>query len=575
LRVIAIIAAYNEERFIAGCLEHLFAHGVEAYLIDNSSTDRTVEIARGYLGRGLLDIETFPRSEGVYRWREILERKEELARTLDADWFMHVDPDEMHLPPRADQTLAEAFAEVEEAGCNVVDFQEFVFVPTRQSPDHDHPNYQETMRWYYPFTPSPGPRRMSAWQQQSGPIGLGNHGGHKLNWPGMKLYPEKFPMKHYLFLNARHILHKYGNRKFEKAEIERGWHGWRMRLEEESIVLPSQDELKTYTSGEELDPSNPRKQHVAESWAVSNRRWRANREGLSEYAVRWNWTDGPSGSGFTAVLRVKDEARSLPWVLPGVLRSVERVIVVDNDSTDGTADVARRVAAEAGLEDRLRVLSYPFAVSRCGPEHLRTFPDSVHSLTYFYNWSFSHVRTPYALKWDGDMVLTPQGERVLRDLAWQLQDLGAALTMRRDPVYVASDRVAYVDTMLGKAEPWGWPNSPAYTFAKAFDWELMLPRPGDPVIMLPDWACFELKWLDADEFSHWSHTDFKPEINARKRHEWELFHALREGSYLPEGVLRVESPDGTHVIEHLRGAYAPLRRERATSTTPSPNSSGG
>jgi glycosyltransferase involved in cell wall biosynthesis len=301
----------------------------------------------------------------------------------------------------------------------------------------------------------------------------------------------------------------------------------------------------------------------------------ANREGLAEYAVRWNWTDGPSGSGFTAVLRVKDEARSLPWVLPGVLRSVERAIVVDNDSTDGTADVARRVAAEAGLEDRLRVLSYPFAVSRCGPEHLRTFPDSVHSLTYFYNWSFSHVRTPYALKWDGDMVLTPQGERVLRDLAWQLQGSGAALAMRRDPVYVESDRVAYVDTMPGNAEPWGWPNSPAYTFEKAFDWELMLSRPGDPMIMLPDWACFELKWLDADEFSHWSHTDFKPEINARKRPEWELFRALREGSSPPGNVVRVESPGETHVIEHLRSTYAPLRRERATSTTPSSNSSGG
>ena len=276
--------------------------------------------------------------------------------------------------------------------------------------------------------------------------------------------------------------------------------------------------------------------------------------------MRWNWTDGPSGSGFTAVLRVKDEARSLPWVLPGVLRSVERVIVVDNASTDGTADVARRVAAEAGLEDRLRVLSYPFAVSRCGPEHLRTFPDSVHSLTYFYNWSFSHVRTPYALKWDGDMVLTPQGERVLRDLAWQLQGSGA-LTMRRDPVYVASDRVAYVDTLLGKAEPWGWPNSPAYTFAKAFDWEVMLPRPGDPVTMLPDWTCFELKWLDADEFSHWSHTDFKPEINARKRREWELFRALREGSSPPGNVVRVESPEGTHVIEHLRQVYVALLRQ--------------
>ena len=290
----------------------------------------------------------------------------------------------------------------------------------------------------------------------------------------------------------------------------------------------------------------------------------ANREGLGEYAIRWNWATGSSGSGFTAVLRVKDEARSLPWVLPGVLRSVEQTIVVDNNSTDGTAEVARRVAAEAGLEDRLRVLSYPFGVSRCGPEHLRTFPDSVHSLTYFYNWSFSHVRTRYALKWDGDMVLTPQGERALRDLSWQLQGLDGAITMRRDPVYVESERVAYVDAVLGKPEPWGWRNSPDYTFAKAFDWELRLSRPGDPTMRLPDWVCFELKWLDADEFGHWSHTDFKIEINARKRREWELFHALREGSPLPENVVRIQSPDGTHVIDHLRSTYAAFRSQLVT-----------
>jgi len=66
--------------------------------------------------------------------------------------------------------------------------------------------------------------------------------------------------------------------------------------------------------------------------------------------------------------------------------------------------------------------------------------------------------------------------------------------------------------------------------------------------------------LDAEEFGHWSHTDFKVEINDRKRREWDLFHALREGISLPEGVVRVESPEGLHVIEHIRRTYGKFRQ---------------
>jgi glycosyltransferase involved in cell wall biosynthesis len=74
LRVIAIIAAYNEERFIAACLENLFRQGVEVYLIDNCSTDETLPIARRYLGQGLIGIESFPRTSGMYNWRALLTR---------------------------------------------------------------------------------------------------------------------------------------------------------------------------------------------------------------------------------------------------------------------------------------------------------------------------------------------------------------------------------------------------------------------------------------------------------------------------------------------------------------------
>src|SRR2546423_11089630 len=108
MRVVAILATYNEERFIAGCLENLFRQNIQAYLIDNDSTDQTVEIARRYLGRGLIGIEKLPRN-GTFGWSSILKRKEQLAATLEADWFMHVDADEIYSPPRPGITLAEAF----------------------------------------------------------------------------------------------------------------------------------------------------------------------------------------------------------------------------------------------------------------------------------------------------------------------------------------------------------------------------------------------------------------------------------------------------------------------------------
>jgi hypothetical protein len=285
-----------------------------------------------------------------------------------------------------------------------------------------------------------------------------------------------------------------------------------------------------------------------------------NLEGNTEFNVRWAWGEGPLEPGFTAVVRVKNEATALPWVLPPLLRAVRRVVLVDNESTDDSAAIARRVAAELGATDRLEIVGYPFSVARCGQEHLETAADSVHSLTYFYNWSFSHVRTQYALKWDGDMILSDALVSILRDLAWQLEAHEALIKMPRHPLYVADERVAFIDTGLANTEPWAWPNRPGYRFTKAIEWELSVFPPDVGVLVLPAWSCVELKHLDADEFGHWSQSEFDATARTRrKRREWDVFQALARGADPPEDVVRVEAPRGQHVIDYVRSTWLPRR----------------
>jgi hypothetical protein len=278
MRVIALLAAHNEERFIGGAIEHFAKQGVETYLLDNSSTDRTVEIAESHRGRGLIDIETIDR-HGVYPWTKILQRKEELAESLEADWFIHADPDEVRLPPHSGTTLQQALADVAGQGYNAVNFMEFAFMPTRESPDHDHSDFKETMHWYYPMLPS-FPHRLTAWKRQVRRVDLAGSGGHVVQFRKLKMYPNSFPMRHYLMLSIPHAMEKFLGRNYDPDEVKKGWHRWRSGLTKEMLKLPSEKEMRTYVSDDQLDPSNPRKRHyLADIWAAAQQK--ANEQSIT------------------------------------------------------------------------------------------------------------------------------------------------------------------------------------------------------------------------------------------------------------------------------------------------------
>jgi len=263
LRIVAMMQVYNERRFVGPCIEHLREQGVAVYLIDNESTDETVEVVERYLGDGVIGIETLPRDD-CFALRAQCARQEDLAASLDADWLIHYDADEIRVSPSPRQRLADAIAEVDEAGYNAIDFQEFAFVPTREAPDHDHPRFRETMRSYYAFLPW-SPHRCNAWKKQDGPVELAWSAGHTVRFPDLRLAPDRLYMRHYLFLSVPHAVEKFVQRRFAEDEVASGWFGWRARLEEKDIVLPSEAELRTFVSDELLDPSEPRARHILDA----------------------------------------------------------------------------------------------------------------------------------------------------------------------------------------------------------------------------------------------------------------------------------------------------------------------
>jgi hypothetical protein len=136
--------------------------------------------------------------------------------------------------------------------------------------------------------------------------------------------------------------------------------------------------------------------------------------------------------------------------------------------------------------------------------------------------------------------------------------------MPRYPLYVADERRAFLDTGMWNCERWAWPNAPGYSFAKGMEWELSPSPPDVETMVLPSWSCIELKHLDADEFAHWSHTDFDASARTRrKRREWDVFHALAKGREQPEGVVAIEAPADEHVVDYVRSTWLPEKANTA------------
>lgn len=253
-----------------------------------------------------------------------------------------------------------------------------------------------------------------------------------------------------------------------------------------------------------------------------------NREGFRNFDFML--AQGRVRPGVSALLRIRNEAPKLPYVLASMFELFDEIVLVDNASDDDSARIAREFKERQDRADRLKLYAYPFTIARYGAEHAATPETSVHSVVYYYNWALAQCACRYVCKWDGDMVIKPDARRALAMVFRETQAEETCWILRGQTVYRDAAGRCYLAPDETNGEVRLFPNGNA-RFYKADPYEVLAARPALPQRTVPEVTFYELKFVDEDEFSHWTpHTTF---VTDRKKREWESFQMVQRGELTP------------------------------------------
>jgi len=205
-RVLAFMNTYNEADIIGESVAALLAQGLDLFVIDDGSTDGTAEILEKLAASN--DRITLARHADPIRNQydndRLLQQKMEQARRAFLDgytWMIFVDADEIRQSPWPDISLAQAFAHVEALGYNAVDFTVLDFRFLKDDFPGTGP-FEKHMR-YFEFGSRPGHFvQIKAWRHAAErEVDAIPSGGHNACFPGRRVFPLKFLLKHYPLRN--------------------------------------------------------------------------------------------------------------------------------------------------------------------------------------------------------------------------------------------------------------------------------------------------------------------------------------------------------------------------------------
>jgi len=249
-RVVAFMAAYNEEDIIVQSIKKWTDQGVAVHVLENWSTDATYDLLKESATRLPVTIERFPK-EGPskhFNWGAMLARIEELSREIEADWFVRRGADEVLTPPWPGVSYRDALYLVDLAGFNCVDHTVVEFNPVDDAFEAGA-DYEAYFRHFAFGTNKAHFQQRKAWKNYGQSVSMAESGGHDLPFADRRIYPFKFLLKHYPVRSQKHGEKKiFRERKdrWNPEERAKGWHDHYDQIEEDHAFVISPSALNTF-----------------------------------------------------------------------------------------------------------------------------------------------------------------------------------------------------------------------------------------------------------------------------------------------------------------------------------------
>ncbi len=191
-RVVAFMAAYNEEDIIVQSIKKWTDQGISVHILENWSTDGTYDLVRDLESRLPVTVERFPKDgpSEYFDWGAMLQRIEELSKEIQADWFVRRGADEILTSPWPGINYRDGLYLVNQEGFNCVDHTIVEFHPIDDGFETgmDHEAYFR----HFDLKNLSHPKQRKAWKNFGQPISTIPSAGHDVVFEGRRIYPFKF-----------------------------------------------------------------------------------------------------------------------------------------------------------------------------------------------------------------------------------------------------------------------------------------------------------------------------------------------------------------------------------------------